>query len=63
VANVTTWLSLKGAAQHTQLSTATILRAVKRGDLAAFRVGGQRLLRFRAHDLDTWIESNEVRHD
>ena len=56
--NPTVWLSLKGAASHTKLSTATILRAVKRGDLTAFRVGGQRLLRFRAHDLDRWMESH-----
>lgn len=61
MANPTTWLSLRSAAQHTQLSPATILRAVKRGELTAFRVGGQRLFRFRAHDLDAWLESTEVR--
>jgi excisionase family DNA binding protein len=57
VANPTTWLSLKNAAKHTQLSTATILRALKRGEIQAFRVAGKRLLRFRAHDLDRWLES------
>jgi len=60
VASPTIWLSLRGAAQHTKLSTATIVRAVRRGELTAFRVGGQRLLRFRAHDLDAWLESQRV---
>ena len=56
----TIWLSLKGAAQHAKLSTATIVRAVKRGELPAFRVGGQRLLRFRAQDLDRWLETHQA---
>jgi excisionase family DNA binding protein len=60
VANPTTWLSLKGAAEHTQLSTATIVRAVKRRELEAYRVRGQRLLRFRAQDLDKWLESHRA---
>ena len=60
MANSTIWLSLQGAADHTKLSPATILRAVKRGDLTAYRVGGQRLYRFRAHDLDAWLESQVV---
>jgi excisionase family DNA binding protein len=60
VADPTTWLTLRGAAQHTQLSPATLLRAVKRGELIAFRVGGRRLIRFRAHDLDGWLEEQVV---
>ena len=56
----TIWLSLKGAAPHLQVSTATILRAVKRGELPAFRVGDQHLLRFRARDLDAWLESTKA---
>jgi excisionase family DNA binding protein len=60
VGSPTIWLSLRNAAAHAQLSPATLLRAVKRGDLTAFRVGGQRLLRFRAQDVDRWLESSAV---
>ena len=56
VADLTTRLTLRRAAQYTKLSAATILRAVRRGELTAFRVGGRRLIRFRAHDLKVWIQ-------
>ena len=56
----TIWFSLRNAATYAQLSPPTLVRAVKRGDLMAYRVGGQRLLRFRAQDLDEWLSSSRV---
>jgi excisionase family DNA binding protein len=60
VGSPTIWFSLRNAAIYAQLSPPTLVRAVKRGELIAFRVGGQRLLRFRAQDIDRWLLSSAV---
>lgn len=54
------WLTLADAAKYTQLSSATLLRAVKRRELQAFKVSGKRVWRFRSADIDAWLASHPV---
>ena len=57
----TVWLTPKQAESYAKCDVATLRRAVKRGALRAFRVNGGRRIRFRATDLDAWLQSHEVR--
>jgi excisionase family DNA binding protein len=51
-----TWLDVDGAARHSLLSAPTILRAARRGELRAFKVGaGRKLWRFRVEDVNAWL--------
>lgn len=47
------WLSPSVIAEEWDCSTDTVLRAVQRGDLPAFRYG--RLIRIRRSDLDVFL--------
>ena len=47
----TAWLDVQRAAAHVGISAPTILRAARRGDLRAFKVGGRKLWRFRVEDM------------
>lgn len=50
------WLDATGAAARASVSTATVLRAARRGYLRAFKIGaGRKLWRFRPADIDEWI--------
>ncbi|HKW00711.1 MAG TPA: helix-turn-helix domain-containing protein [Vicinamibacterales bacterium] len=57
---MTTWLTPREAAQYARLNEVTLRRAVKSGDLTAFRVNGKRQVRFRAVDLDAWLAKHQV---
>jgi excisionase family DNA binding protein len=50
------WLTLDQAAARVQLSARTLRRAIQRGDLRAYRVGG-RIWRLRPADVDAYIEA------
>lgn len=50
------WLTREEAAAYTKLSTATITRARKTGDLRGYKVQGKKLWRFHVSDLDRWMQ-------
>lgn len=54
------WLTIQGAAEHATVNAATIRRAIKRGDLPAFRIAQGRLVRLRVEDVDAWLSSAPV---
>ena len=54
------WLTPKQAEAYCQSDIATLRRAVRRGALQAFRVNGSTRIRYRAADLDRWLESNPI---
>jgi excisionase family DNA binding protein len=47
-------LTARSVAEHLGLSTETVLRMVRRGELPAFRLG--RAIRFREHEVEAWLE-------
>jgi excisionase family DNA binding protein len=47
-------------AQRAQISTKTVLRAIKAGRLRASRLGEHGAYRIRAEDYDAWIEGSVV---
>src|SRR5690242_4689221 len=49
------WLDVAGAAVRALVSQPTILRAARRGQLKGYKIGGQRLWRFRPEDVDEWV--------
>lgn len=50
-------MTTREVAAYLRVSTTTILRSWKSGDLPGFRVGGQRgPLRFRREEIDAWLE-------
>jgi excisionase family DNA binding protein len=49
------WLTLPEAAAYARVSQPTIRREARAGRLAAYKVGGRRMWRFRAVDLDAWL--------
>jgi excisionase family DNA binding protein len=53
-ASPTLWLAPSTAAQTAGVSIPTIRRAIKSGELPAFRLSA-RCIRIRAPDLDQWI--------
>ena len=54
------WLTMAEACSYVQLHPVTLRRAVRRGDLVAFRVNRGRVYRFRRADLDHYIESGQA---
>jgi excisionase family DNA binding protein len=57
---MTKWMTLEQAAGHVQLSAVTLRREIRGGRLAAYRVGGRRIIRLRAEDLDAWLASYQT---
>jgi hypothetical protein len=53
----TPWLTLKASCAYTQRGPRSLRAAVKRGELRAAQLGGQRVLLFRAEWLDQWLEA------
>lgn len=47
-------LTVEDLAEYLQLSTKTIYRMLRRGQLPCYRVGNQ--WRFRRETIDTWLE-------
>ncbi len=47
-------------ADRCRLSTKTVLRAIRRGDLRACQLGSCRAFRIRPEDVDAWIASKTV---
>ena len=47
-------------ADRCQLSTKTVLRAIRRGDLRASQLGNCRAFRILAEDVDAWIAAKTV---
>lgn len=56
----TLWLTPKLAASYAKVDEVTLRRAVRRGNLPAFRVNGGARVRYRAVDLDRWLEAAPV---
>ena len=52
------WLTLAQGARHANLSEATLRREARAGRLRGFKVGGRRVWRFRAEDIDAWFEDS-----
>ena len=52
------WFDVNAAAAYAGVSTPTIKRAALTGRLRGYKIGGRRLWRFRADDLDSWITSS-----
>lgn len=50
------WLGVREAANLYRISKDTILAAIHKGDLKAYKPGGRRLI-FKQIDFDTWIMS------
>lgn len=49
-------MTTREVAEYLRVSTTTILRSWKSGDLPGFRVGGRRgPLRFRREEIDAWL--------
>jgi excisionase family DNA binding protein len=49
------WMTLSEGAQHARVSEATLRREAKAGRLRAYKVGGRRVWRLRADDIDAWL--------
>jgi excisionase family DNA binding protein len=58
VTAVSPWLTVDEACAYAKVSRATLLRAARLGRVQGFKVNSARLWRFRASDLDTWIEKS-----
>ena len=56
----TVWLSPKLAAAYCKVDVVTLRRAVQRGALRAFKVNGGTRVRYRAVDLDAWLQAHPV---
>jgi excisionase family DNA binding protein len=52
----TRWRTLAEAAEHARSSEATLRREAKRGRLRGYKIGGRRVWRFKAEDVDAWLE-------
>jgi excisionase family DNA binding protein len=50
------WLTLKESARYSNASEATLRREAQSGRLRGYKVGGRRVWRFRAEDIDAWFE-------
>ena len=51
-------IDVRQAARQLAVSVSTVRRLVRAGDIAALRVGRQ--LRIEPHDLETYINTNQV---
>ncbi|HEY2434611.1 MAG TPA: helix-turn-helix domain-containing protein [Vicinamibacterales bacterium] len=58
--NATVWLTPKEAETYARCDVATLRRAVRANKLQAYRVNGGRRVRFRAVDLDRWLEAAPI---
>ncbi|ORV92721.1 hypothetical protein AWC11_07645 [Mycobacterium interjectum] len=54
---MTTWFTLRGAAEYVSVSQEIIRAAVKSGDLPAYAIGRGRDYRLTADDIDDWMRS------
>ena len=54
------WLTLAQAADHAQVSVATLRREIGSGRLRAVRVGGRKALRLTPQMVDTWLYAGEL---
>ncbi len=52
-------LTISGVAQLLKVAEKTVYTMAQKGDLPAFKVGGQ--WRFRRRDLDAWIDAKTHR--
>ena len=58
--NTSSWLTLIEAAQYAKVSGVTLRREARAGRLRGYKVGGRRLWRFKAEDVDAWLQRSEV---
>ena len=56
-------LTIQEVAEAMKISEKTVRRLIKRGDLAAYKVGDRGQLRVKEHDLDQYLESQRVQVD
>lgn len=57
------WLLRPGdVAELCQVSTKTVLRAIRNGRLRAYRLGARAAYRIRPDDVEVWLQSCPVRH-
>ncbi|ORV92720.1 hypothetical protein AWC11_07640 [Mycobacterium interjectum] len=54
---MTTWLTVRTAAEYSALSPDTIRAAVRTGELQAYAIGRGREYRLTAADIDAWMKS------
>ena len=55
-----TLLTPADVAEHFQISTKTVLRAIRSGRLRAYRLGARGAYRMRAADVEAWLDASEV---
>lgn len=55
---MSTYLTLADATEIVPVAQITLRRAIKRGDLTAYRIGGKLLI--RPDDLEVWIQAHRV---
>lgn len=53
-------LTLQDVAETMKVSEKTIRRLIKRGDLAAYKVGERGQLRVKEYDLERYVEAQRV---
>lgn len=61
---MTTWLTIREAADYVRISEPLIRDAVRKGYLPAYPIGSGNQYRLRAEDIDEWMLSRswEPRH-
>jgi len=47
-------------AERFQISTKTVLRAIRSGRLCAYRLGARGAYRMRAADVEAWLDASQV---
>ncbi len=55
---MTPWCDHRSAAERANVSVPTVKRAIKRGELRAYKLG--RLVRIHIDDIDDWIRTGET---
>ena len=54
-------LTIQEVADTMKVSEKTVRRLVKRGDIAAYKVGDRGQLRVKEQDLESYVESQRIR--
>src|SRR5947199_10824907 len=54
-------LRTEDVAELCQVSTKTVLRAIRSGRLRAYRLGKRNAYRIRPDDVEAWLQSSQVR--
>ncbi len=56
----TPWLTLGESSAYAKTSAATLRRELRTGRLKGHKIGGRRVWRLRAADVDAWLEGGSA---